>query len=330
MIIKPKLFTLFLLSFCLSPVFATTNFVVTSEIPIKTNPSPYIVDFIDRVKELSDGELVGQYFQAGQLYTDTEALAALGTGTVQFVFPVSTRLEQMDKRTGILNLPFMINYHQMTSQCFQQELTSMTSEYLEQANIEILGFLRTAELIFLMAEDPVDEVEDLNGKRIRLVGGTVMQNAMRSVGSSPISMAASEMAVAMSQGAIDGAMTSPAGWAHVLGRAAKYGVLFPGMSLATSAIAVDGQWYNSLPAELKASVDKAVHELIERQWTETVEKDRNLILQMKEQGGIYTEIKSPEVDKMKEKFLDANSSFTSRYPSVYKKYQEISKNCTNI
>jgi len=73
-----------------------------------------------------------------------------------------------------------------------------------------------------------------------------------------------------------------------------------------------------------------MQEMTERQWTETVQTDRDLIQEMKEQGGIYTVIKPSEVERMKEKFLDANSSFTSKYPSVYERYQEISTNCNNM
>src|SRR5690554_6445680 len=237
-----------------SGAIAQEKFVVTSEVPIKTNPSPYIVEFVERVNELTGGELAGEYFEAARLYTDTEALAALGTGTVQFVFPVSTRLEQFDPRSGIINLPFMVTYEQMRDECFHDEVTNLVNGYMSEGSMKILGFLRTAELIFLMADDPIDKLEDLGGKKLRLVGGKVMQDAMRSADVSPVSMAASEMAVAMSQGAIDGAVTSPPGWAHVLGSAAEYGILFPGMSLATSAIAVDGDWYNSLAKSHKDAI----------------------------------------------------------------------------
>jgi C4-dicarboxylate-binding protein DctP len=324
---KKQIFSGLIAASFFSGAVAQEKFVVTSEVPIKTNPSPYIVEFVDRVEELTGGELIGEYFEAARLYTDTEGLAALGTGTVQFVFPVSTRLEQFDPRSGIVNLPFMITYEQMRDECFHNEVTSLVNGYMSEGSMKILGFLRTAELIFLMADDPINALENLDGKKIRLVGGKVMQNAMRSVGVSPVSMAASEMAVAMSQGAIDGAVTSPAGWAHVLGSAADYGILFPGMSLATSAIAVDDDWYTSLPVEYKDAIDTAVNELIDKQWVETVQKDENLINQMISKGGDYSVMDSDETAKMKEKFSDAVSMFTSRYPEVVRKYDAIVDKC---
>ncbi|MVW69927.1 TRAP transporter substrate-binding protein DctP [Bordetella sp. 15P40C-2] len=301
--------------------------IITSEIPLATNPSPYIQQFIEEVGKRTDGAIQGKYFPASQLYNDRDGLAALGTGAVHMVWPVSSRLEQFDPRVGVASLPFALTTEEMTNPCFAKGFTEMISGYLEPRGMQVLGFLRTADLIFLMKNRDIQKVEDLKGQKVRVIGGQIMLDAMKSVQASPVSMSASEMSAALSQGAIDGAMTSPAGWADVLGSTAKYATLPPGMGLATSAITVDKLWLDSLPeAQRKAIVD-TVADISARQWQETVAKDRELIDQMVAKGGHYRVMAPEEVEKLKARFVAAGEGFRNKQAATLAQLEKVRKEC---
>ena len=304
-----------------------TEIIITSEIPVSTNPSPYIEKFLEEIKSRTNGEVTGKYFPASQLYNDRDGLVALGTGAVHMVWPVSSRLELFDKRTGTLSLPFGLTEEQMTNACFNRGLSEQMSGYLDSAGISILGFLRTAELVFLMRNKDVQTVADLEDQKVRVVGGRVMLDAMRSVNASPISMAASEMSVALSQGTIDGAMTSPAGWVDVLGMSARYGTLFPGMALATSAIVVDEAWFQSLKPEHRKTIQQVLDELTERQWKETVEKDRQLIQKMVDQGAKYSVADESEVEILRQAFVKASASYMEENAAVLEDIEKLNERC---
>lgn len=304
-----------------------TEMIITSEIPLATNPSPYIEQFITEVDKRTDGAIKGKYFPASQLYNDRDGLAALGTGAVHMVWPVSSRLEQFDQRLGIASLPFALTTEEMTNACFANGFTRQISGYLEPRGMQILGFLRTADLIFLMKDHDIQTVEDLKGQKIRVIGGQIMLDAMRSVQASPISMSASEMSAALSQGAIDGAMTSPAGWVDVLGKTAKYATLAPGMGLATSAVTVDKQWLDALPDAQKKAIQEVLSEIIVRQWKETVAKDKALIDQMVGKGGHYRVMAPDEVNKLKERFLAAGEGFRGKHADVIAQLEKTRQEC---
>lgn len=309
-----------------APVGAT-EIIITSEIPVTTNPSPYIEQFLEEVEAKTGGEVKGKYFAASQLYNDRDALVALGTGAVHMVWPVASRLELFDKRTGVLSLPFELSEKQLTNACFSEGLAKQMSAYLKTADLSVLGFLRTAELIFLMRNKEVKTVADLKRQKVRVVGGRVMLDAMRSVEASPISMAASEMSVALSQGTIDGAMTSPAGWVDVLGMSARYGVLFPGMSLATSPVVVDKVWFDGLPEAHKVAIQEVLDGIIVRQWKETVEKDKVLIQQMVDQGATYHVAAESEVELLSQAFRKASAQFVKENAEAIKAVRELSDHC---
>lgn len=304
-----------------------TELVVTSEIPVTTNPSPSIEVFLEQLNERTGGAIEGSYYPASQLYNDRDALAAIGTGAVHMVWPVSSRLEQIDERLGVISLPFMLGPVQMTNQCFVDEFTQQMSEYIEPKGMKILGFARTAELMFVMRDKNILQAADLADQKIRVIGGRVMLDAMEQVGASPVSMAASEMSAAVAQGAIDGALTSPAGWHDVIGSSAKHTTLVPGLSLATSAIVVDKGWYDGLNDELRAAIDDTLADVLKTQWVDTITKDEELIANMTAKGGTFHEMNAAETAKVKEAFDEASNEFRSKHPEVFTAIEQIERSC---
>lgn len=310
-----------------STTVQAADLVITSEIPMATNPSPYIVQFLDDIAKRTNGELKGKYFAASQLYNDRDALGALGTGAVHMVWPVTSRLEQFDPRTGVASLPFMLSSKEMTNTCFAKGFTQQVSSYVEPKGMRVLGLLRTADLMFLMKSRDVAKPEDLKGQKVRVVGGQIMLDAMRTVQASPVSMSASEMSAALAQGAIDGVMSSPAGWVDVLGTTAKHGVSVPGMALATSAVVVDKAWFDKLPEAHRKAVQASLDEIIARQWKETVAKDEELIKKMVAQGATHRVMAGEDVQRLKQRFDTASQKFRDQHAEVVRQRDALEKKC---
>jgi len=279
------------------------------------------------VSKSTNGAVKGKYFEASQLYNDRDGLAALGTGAVHMVWPVTSRLEPIDPRLGIASLPFALSSTDMGNKCFAQGFTGMMSDYLAPKGLGILGFARTADLMFLMKSKDIQKLEDLRGQKIRVIAGKTMLDAMRSAQASPVAMAASEMSAALAQGAIDGMLTSPAGWVNVVGPTAKHASLFPGMSLATSAVVVDKKWFDALPAAHRTAIQAALDEILARQWKETVRADEELIAKMVAQGGTYRVIPPNEVARMKARFAPAGEEFRKQNPEAVAKFEGLRKSC---
>jgi C4-dicarboxylate-binding protein DctP len=309
------------------PSVQASQMVVTSEIPLTVNPSPYIVQFIDEVAKRTNGGIKGKYFHAATLYNDRDAIAALGTGAVQVVFPVISRLEQMDPRIGVASLPFSLTSEKMANRCFADGYTKMLSGYIEPKGAKILGILRTADLMFLMKSKDVQKLEDLRGQKIRVISGGVILDTMKSIQASPVALAATELSPAISQGVIDGMITSPAGWADVVGITAKHATLAPGMALATSAILVDKKWFDGLPAAQSKVIQDVVDEIIKRQWAETIANDQKLIKRMVDQGGVYRVMAPAEVARLKERFVTAGASFRKQHAEAVGRAEALEATC---
>lgn len=303
------------------------DLVLPSEVAATHWKTEYMNRFAEQVKKRTNGAVNVKVFPGGQLYNDQDAMAALGTGAVHMVWPLWVRLETLDPRTGIVNLPFMVSDQQMTNACFSEGLTKQISSFVEPRNLQVLGFLRTADLMFVFKDRDVQKLEDLRGAKVRVTGGRVFLDTMRALQTSPVSMPASEMSTALSQGAIDGVFTSPAGWAEMIGMTAKYGWQVPGMSVGAYAVVVDKKWMDALPAAHRNAVTESLAEVARTQWAEAIEADRKLLEKMKSQGAVIRTASAAEVQRWRERAAPGTKAFTDRYPDVAQKMAELAKRC---
>ncbi len=307
--------------------FAATDLVLPSEVAVSHWKTGFMNTFAESVKKKTGGELNVKVFPAGQLYNDKDALAALGTGAVQMVWPVAVRLEQIDAQTGMLNLPFGLTDEAMLNPCFADGVTKLMSGRLEKRGIEVLGFLRAADLVFVLRDKDVKKLEDMKGTKIRITGGKVLLDTVRGLGASPVAMAASEMSTALSQGAIDGAFTSPAGWKEMIGTTGKHGWYVPGMSLVTYAVVVDKPWLDKLPADQQKAVRDSIADIAKSQWKEAMDADAKLVEEIKRQGSSWTVASGDELKRWREKARANSTDFTKKYPEIAAKYEALETSC---
>ena len=306
---------------------SAADLVLPSEVAATHWKTEYMNRFAEAVKKRTNGAVNVKVFPGGQLYNDQDAMAALGTGAVHMVWPLWVRLETLDPRTGIVNLPFAVSDEQMTNACFSSGLTKVISSYVEPRNLQVLGFLRTADLMFVFKNKDAQKLEDLKGSKIRVTGGKVFLDTMRALNTSPVSMPASEMSTALSQGAIDGVFTSPAGWAEMIGMTAKYGWQVPGMSVAAYAVVVDKGWMDGLPAAHRTAIVERLAEVARTQWGEAIAADKKLLDKMKAQGAIIRTANSAEIKRWRERAAPGTKTFTDKHPDVTQKMAELAKRC---
>ncbi len=303
--------------------------VLPNEVAASHWKNGYMKQFAELVRKRTDGEIDVKVFPSAQLYNDQDALAALGTGAVQMVWPVSVRIETIDPRLGAINLPFTLTDELMNDQCYAKGLTELMSSYVEPRSLKILGLLRAADLFFIFARHDVRKLEDVKGTKVRVIGGRVFLDTIRSLGASPVSMPASEMSSALGQGAIDGVFTSAGGWAEMIGKTGKYGWYVPNFSLSTYAVVVDKMWFDELPQAQQQAITTSMDEVVAKQWKEVVVEDQKLIDKMTVQGAQFHTAGAEEIKRW-EQISEANKqTFAKEHPDVLPAMQAIEKRCAS-
>ena len=301
----------------------TYEMIITNEISSTHWMAGMMEDYAETLRQRSGGRIDPKIYHSGTLFKDKEALAALGTGAVHMVWPVSVQLESVAPEYGVINLPFSVSDEFMQTPGVPEALAAMLSGYVEDHGIRVMGLMRTADLILLFRAHFAEQPEDLNGYKVRVVGGKILQDLIRRFGASPITMPATEMATAMMQGAIDGIFTSAEGWKMVGPSTATKATRIPGMSLLTSTIAVDDAWLKGLPDDIGQIIEDSMNEVLATQWQQGIDGDNKTMQELIDQGGSFKEIKGKEWSEFKEIALEANKAFIDRHPKAWDQYQVI-------
>ncbi|MFV0492692.1 MAG: TRAP transporter substrate-binding protein DctP [Pseudorhodobacter sp.] len=304
-----------------------SELVLPSEVAATHWKTEYMERFAREVGEATNGDIEVKIFPAGQIYSDQAALAALGTGAVHMVWPVSVRLETIAPETGAINLPFAISDEMMQNDCMNVGIRDLMTEDLKQSGLRVLGLLRTADLYFIFSEREVTTMDDLQGTKVRVTGGRVVQDTMRALGISPVSMAASEMSTALSQGAIDGIFTSPAGWSEMIGMTGKNAFYVPGFSILTYAVVVDDMWFQSLSDTNRNAIQASIDGITATQWEEAIAKDQESLDKMTSQGANLVIADDEQVTKWKELTAETSASFSDSYPEAANALKELEAQC---
>ncbi len=310
-----------------SPALHAAEMVVSSEVAASHWKTRYMNEFAKKVKERTNGEIDVKVYPASQLFNDQDALAALGTGSVHMVWPVAVRLETIAPSLGFINLPFGLTDEEMANKCYADKLTHLVSSQVEPRNLKVLSLLRTADLMFLFKDKDVQHLDGLKGMKLRVTGGRVFLDMIRGLGASPVSMAASEMSTALSQGAIDGVFTSPAGWAEMIGMTGKYAYHVPSLALATYAVVVDKTWLDAQSPKNQKVIADTINEITARQWAEARADDARLIKEMQAKGAVYHVASEADVAMAHKLAEPGIKSFDDKYPEIVKRAAEISATC---
>ncbi len=115
------------------------------------------------------------YHHSGQLLTADEQLPALRAGSVDFMFHTLSYITRSLPILGITGLPGVVNelYRHPERLKLGSPLMTLINEQLAEENLYMLcsgGGVLEPEYIWSTEENPIRTLEDLRGKKVRVVG----------------------------------------------------------------------------------------------------------------------------------------------------------------
>ena len=302
--------------------------LLTNEVSSTHWKTDLMKEFAGMVESRSRGRIRVRVFSGSQLFSDQPAIMALGTGAVHMVWPVSVHVEALRQSYGVVNLPFSFSDKLILEEKgFKDGLLEVLSNALPQKVIRVMGLMRADELIFVFKEQRPVSVCDMKDLKIRIIGGHVFLDWLGELGVTPISMPASEFTTALSQGLIDGIHTSSDGWAKMLGKLGRFGLLVPDLSIAVYSILIDNHWFSQLPEDLQDVISQCVEEVSLRQWRFSMNKTQEAFKKIKNEFGseIYT-VNNRKVSEWVVKVSPTFKRFSEKHPSVFKAFVSLHKN----
>jgi C4-dicarboxylate-binding protein DctP len=300
--------------------------ILTNETAANDSKSKNMQKFIDLVEEKSDGRIKGQLFSAAQLYSDADAVAALGSGAVHITWPSTGWLESLNQSVGIMRLPFALNDDLMLeNQEYRKIINEFVTGTLADENIQVLGQLRSTEYLILTKDKELKTVEDFKGLKVRVSGGDALIKTLDALKATAVSMPSSEAASALSQGTIDAILTSPNTWGDSVGDLSKEGLLMPNFLMSTYTMVADEKWFNNLPQDLQQVLLDSADEVATEQWKASIAEDEEHFKAIKQYANINT-LSQEDLDKMAQTVAPVIDFYKNEFPEKFNEYAELQKN----
>ena len=160
--------------------------------------------------------------------------------------------------TNIVQTPFLLTTPDTAGEVMYTLLEEdLLPEFSE--NMHVLAFLPTDMQMIATVDDEVTSVADFNGMKIRANSGILIA-AIETLGSTAVPITTTDVFLALSQGTIDGGISSPAAMdAFKWQDACDYLLNLP-ICTGMNYIGVNLDVWESLPADLQAALDEVSQE----------------------------------------------------------------------
>jgi len=228
--------------------------------------------FKQLAEKYTNGKVTVEVYPNSSLYKDKEELEALQLGSVQLLAPSISKFGPLGvKEFDVFDLPFLMvddaRAHQMTSSPMMADL----NKKLEAKGVSPLAYWDNGTYVYT-SNVPLISPDDFRGLKMRIQGSKVLDAVARQLGAIPQIIAFGELYQALQTGVVDGEDNVPSNiWTQKFYDVQKYlTVSYHGR--LTYSLITNVKFWNSLPADVRPGLDRAVNESTEF-FNETAAKD---------------------------------------------------------
>ena len=279
----------------------TIELKISHFIPPNHTFHKWVTAWSDQLAKDSGGRLKFTIYPNGQLVgPPNRQFDAARNGITDMAFVLHGVTPGRYAATELGNLPFAWPKAGNLSATTSRRMSELAPTYLakEHTGLRII-FMAVANPVVFYSKVPVRSLDDFKGKKVRYAG---VQNKylLDALGATPLLVPPPEAQDALAKGIVEMAMfPHEAALSYDLGTVAKYAIE-PGVATATFAFAMNPAKYESLPADLKALIDKAsgpaAAESFGKAWEEAEKHGREAEIK---QGVQMLTLSDADLDKMK-------------------------------
>jgi C4-dicarboxylate-binding protein DctP len=228
--------------------------------------------FKDLAEKYTNGRVKVEVYPNSSLYKDKEELEALQLGSVQILAPSISKFGPLGvKEFDVFDLPFLMSDDARARQMMASPMMADLNKKLEAKGVEPLAYWDNGAHVYT-ANKPLIKPDDFRGLKMRIQGSKVLDAAVRELGAIPQIMAFGELYQALQTGVVDGEDNVPS---NILTQ--KFYEVQKNLTVSyhgrlTYALVTNKKFWDSLPADLKEPLARAVKESTDY-FNETAAKD---------------------------------------------------------
>jgi C4-dicarboxylate-binding protein DctP len=228
--------------------------------------------FKELAEKYTNGRVKVEVYPNSSLYKDKEELEALQLGSVQLLAPSISKFGPLGVREfDIFDLPFLLTDDTHARQMMASPMMAELNKKLETKGVTPLAYWDNGTYVYT-ASKPLLMPEDFRGMKMRIQGSKVLDATARQLGAIPQIIAFGELYQALQTGVVDGEDNVPSNiWTQKFYDVQKY-LTVSNHGRLTYSLLTNTKFWNSLPADVRPQLDRAVKESTEY-FNETAAKD---------------------------------------------------------
>lgn len=244
------------------PARAATTLTGVYYIPPSYKAISYAPDgFVQRLRDYQGADIAVDYYPSGQLLKADEQLPALRSRSIDFMFHTTSYITRSVPILGITTLPGIVGalYEHPERLAKGSPLFNLINEQLAKDNLYMLnagGGVLQPEYIWSTKASPVRQLDDLRGKKIRVVGFEATM-ALENYNVAAVRIPSSETYLALQRGTVDAGVFNIS---TVVGRSLQeqlaYCYQLPTTGYTVAPFMLRDRW-DSLDPELKTAFEQA-------------------------------------------------------------------------
>lgn len=261
-----------------------------------------IVYFMDRVEELTDGQIEFEYYPAEQVGKADSYLDLLLSKTIDIGYTSysTDRLPLVEVSTLPGAYSSAVEGSQITWDLVKNYLSE--EEYLPQG-VRPLYAVSLPQYQLTTRQTPIKNIEDVKGKKVRVTG--TMEYGLDELGGSPVFMPATESYTALERGTVDGLVFPFTSFKpYQVESLAKYSTQNANLGSFTVVYSINESVYEGLPDNVKEAMEIAGDEVVEHLSSTLDTLNDELIEEFSSQIEMY-ELSESEVEEWDEALAPA-------------------------
>lgn len=229
--------------------------------------------FEELAEAYTNGAVDVEVYPNSQLYKDKEEMEALQLGAVQMLAPSLAKFGPLGVSDfEVFDLPFMFPSYDALQTVTKGEVGAAMLAKLQDKGITGLAFWDNGFKI-MSANSPLREPDDFLGLKMRIQSSKVLEAQMNALGAVPQVMAFSEVYQALQTGVVDGTENPPSNmYTQKMHEVQKHATLTNHGYLGYAVI-VNKQFWDGLPEDVRAGLDKAMAESTD--YANSIAKEEN-------------------------------------------------------
>jgi C4-dicarboxylate-binding protein DctP len=221
------------------------------------------VVFKELVEKYTNGKVKVEIYPNSSLYKDKEELEALQLGSVQILAPSISKFGPLGvKEFDIFDLPFLMSDDARARQMMASPMMAEFNHKLETKGVLSLAYWDNGATVYT-ANTPLLWPDDFRGLKLRIQGGKVQDAIARELGALPQILAFSQVYQALQTGVVDGEDNVPSNILTQKFYEVQKHLTVSFHNRITYGFITNKTFWNSLPADVRAQLDRAVKESTE-------------------------------------------------------------------